>query len=88
MITISYTDKFLKHYKKLSNVEKEQFKKKLNQFISDPLTPSLRTKKIKGTKDIFEFSVNMDIRVIWHYEGNNLIILIDIGHHDILKKLP
>lgn len=27
----------------------------------------------------------MDIRVIWFYEGDALVALIDIGHHDILK---
>ena len=28
----------------------------------------------------------MDIRIIWYYEGEKLIILVDVGHHDILKK--
>lgn len=28
----------------------------------------------------------MDIRMIWFYENDELIILLDIGHHDILKK--
>ncbi len=36
--------------------------------------------------DLFEFSVNMDIRVIWFYEGEALVALVDIGHHDILRK--
>lgn len=86
MLSISYSDRFKKHYKKLTEVEKKQFKTKLVQFIDDPTTPSLRIKKIKGTDDLFEFSVNMDIRVIWYYEGDELIVLIDIGHHDILNR--
>lgn len=28
----------------------------------------------------------MDIRIIWYFECDKLIILLDIGHHDILKK--
>lgn len=48
--------------------------------------PSLRVKRIQGTTDLFEFSVNMYIRVIWFYEGESLVALVDIGHHDVLKN--
>jgi mRNA-degrading endonuclease YafQ of YafQ-DinJ toxin-antitoxin module len=48
--------------------------------------PSLRTKKIQGVSDLYESSVNMDIRIIWHYENDDLIILADVGHHDILNQ--
>jgi mRNA-degrading endonuclease YafQ of YafQ-DinJ toxin-antitoxin module len=48
--------------------------------------PSLRNKKIKGHKDLYESSLNMDIRIIWYYENQIIIVLIDIGHHDILKR--
>ena len=86
MLKITYSERFQKHYKKLSVDEKRQFRKKLTIFTCNPFHPSLRTKRIKGTDDIFEFSVNMDIRVIWFYEGDALVALIDIGHHDILDK--
>ena len=81
---ITYTKSFKKHYKKLSDNEKKQTKKKLSFFIDNPTHPSLRTKKIKGTDGLWESSVNMDIRIIWYYEDNEMIILLDIGHHDIL----
>lgn len=87
MISITYTERFKKHYKKLTENEKKAFKTKLQQFVADQTTPSLRVKKIQGSTGLFEFSVNMDIRVIWYYEGDELVILVDIGHHDILKKL-
>lgn len=86
MILITYSERFKKHYKKLTNIEKNQFKTKLRQFIDNPTLPSLRIKKIQGSDNLYEFSVNMDIRVIWHYEGKELVILIDIGHHNILNK--
>lgn len=86
MLRITFTDRFKKHYKKLTDIEKKQFKNKLSVFSENPLHPSLRTKRIQGHADLFEFSVNMDIRVIWYYEGETLAALIDIGHHDILKK--
>ena len=86
MLQITYSDRFRKHYKTLSDQEKQQFQNKLRLFAENPMHPSLRTKRIQGTANLFEFSVNMDIRVIWFYEGNSLVALVDIGHHDILKK--
>jgi len=48
---------------------------------------SIRTKRIQGTVKLFESSANMDIRIIWYYEGDKIIFLLDVGHHDILKRL-
>lgn len=84
---ITYSKNFLKHYKKLSNAEKNQFKNKLKIFIENPTHPSLRTKKIKCLDNTWESSINMDIRIIWFYQDAELIFLIDIGHHDILNNL-
>ena len=70
----------------MNDIEKKQFKNKLSIFAENPMHPSLRVKRIQGTPDLFEFSVNMDIRVIWFYEGDALVALVDIGHHDILKS--
>ena len=83
---ITYSKAFKKHYKKLSDAEKKQTKKKLCFFIENPLHPTLRTKKIQDAVDIWESSVNMDGRIIWFYENGELILLLDIGHHDILNK--
>ena len=85
MLQITYTQRFQKHFKTLTKEEKTQFKAKLKLFTENPLHPSLRVKRIRGTEDLFEFSVNMDIRVIWYYEGDSLVALVDIGHHDILR---
>lgn len=87
MYKITYTEKFKKHYKKFHPNEKEQIKNKIKIMAKNPMHPSLRSKRIKGTKHLFEFSVNMDIRIIWYYENDLIVILSDIGHHDILKKI-
>ncbi|MDR2885083.1 MAG: type II toxin-antitoxin system mRNA interferase toxin, RelE/StbE family [Deferribacteraceae bacterium] len=83
---LSYTKRFEKHYRTLSEQEKKQVKHKIELLANDPIHPSLRTKRIQGTDDLFECSVNMDIRIIWHYEGDTIIVLMDIGHHDILRE--
>ena len=83
---ITFTDRFQKHYGDLTETEKKQLRNKLTLLSENPMHPSLRTKRIQGTDGLFECSVNMDIRIIWYYEGETLIILVDVGHHDILKK--
>ena len=65
--------------------EKRQLKNKLELLSQNPSQSLLRTKRIQGTTDLFACSVNMDIRIIWYYEGDKIIILVDVGHHDILK---
>lgn len=83
---LTFTDRFQKHFKVLTDTEKKQLQNKLRLLTENPLHPSLRTKRIQGTTDLFECSVNMDIRIIWYYEGDTMIILVDVGHHDILKQ--
>ncbi len=77
----SYATRFKKNYRKLSTVEQKQVRKKIEILAENPFHPSLRTKRVQGTQE-FECSVNMDIRIIWHYEGDTIILLLDIGHHD------
>ncbi len=83
---LTFSPRFEKNYKKLSKAEKQQVKDKITRLSEDPMHPSLRTKRIKGTDNLFECSVNMDIRIIWYYEDDMLILLLDIGHHNILNK--
>ena len=78
---------FKKSFSKLQQIEKKAFYDKLSLFIENHKHPSLRTKKIKGSEILFESSINMSIRVIWTYQNGNLILMLDIGHHDILKRL-
>lgn len=74
---------FKKRYQKLSANERTQVKSKLRILAQDPWHPSLRTKKIRGTAE-FEISVNMDIRIAIAFEGNCIILLLDIDHHEKL----
>ncbi len=84
--SLVYTPRFAKHFKSLTEQEKKQLQSKFNLLVDNPLHPSLRTKHIQGTDGLFECSVNMDIRIVWYYEGDKMIVLLDVGHHDILDK--
>ena len=84
MFKLEPTKTFEKNLKKLSVNEQKTVARKLIVLAKDPFHPSLRTKKVKQLKDVFECSVNMDIRILWTYNGDRLILLIDLGHHNIL----
>jgi len=62
----------------------EKLKKQLKLLVSDPRSPSLRVKKIKGTKSIFEARVNDSYRFTFEFGEESEIILR--VHNDALKK--
>lgn len=87
MMKIKYSENFKNAIQNLSSEIKKQLKKKLEIMISNPRHPSLRSKKIQGTENIFESSVNMDIRMTWEYTSDG-ILLRNIGKHDQTLKNP
>jgi hypothetical protein len=55
--------------------------------VRNPMHPSLCTKRVQGTQNILEASVNMNIRMTWQYVESG-ILLRNIGEHDeTLKNL-
>jgi mRNA-degrading endonuclease YafQ of YafQ-DinJ toxin-antitoxin module len=82
---ITFSERFKKHYMNLHTTMQKQVSEKVKILAENPIHPSLRTKRIKGTKDLYECSVNMSIRLIWYYQNQNIIILLDVGNHDVLK---
>ena len=83
------SDRFIKELKKLLKKESlnlAQVQKFLEQIEENPHHPSLRKKKIQGAKGIFEASINMAIRVTFHYEKPDTIYLRNVGEHDITLK--
>jgi mRNA-degrading endonuclease YafQ of YafQ-DinJ toxin-antitoxin module len=84
MYKLEYTKVFEKNLKKLSSNEQRAVAGKLGILAENPFHPSLRTKKVQRLKDVFECSVNMDIRILWMYKDDRLILLLDIGRHDML----
>ncbi len=85
MYKLKYTRAFEKGLKSLSSKEQKAVSQKLKILAENPFYPSLRTKKVQGLDNVFEMSVNMDIRILWKYEDGIIILLLDVGHHkDIL----
>ena len=87
MFQVTFTNRFQKHYKKLSLNEKKQIRKTISLLVSNPTHPSLRSKLLQGKDGIFESSVNMRIRILWYYEKDQIIFILDVAQHDDLNTI-
>lgn len=84
MPMIILTDPFKEDFFKLSDKERKQARRALRFLAENPKHPSLQVHKIRGTP-FWEAYVNKDIRIVYHAE-KDVLMLLAIGHHDILKK--
>ncbi len=80
-----FSKKFKKGYQILPKEIQRNFEKKLSLFLENMFHPSLRTKRIQGTKNRWEGSVTMNYRFTFEL-SDNTVIFRTIGTHDILLK--
>ena len=83
--SFKFSKKFKKEYQKLPATIQKAFNDKLSLLLSDILHPSLRIKRIQGTKDKWEGSVTMKYRFTFEIQGKTILFRV-IGTHDILKR--
>lgn len=83
-----FTERFQENFKKLDEHSQKAIQKAIRLMSHDIKHPSLRAKKMEGTDYIFEASANMDIRITFHFEKPDLLIMRNCGHHDRLLKNP
>jgi hypothetical protein len=83
-VRVERSPRFDRAYKKLPREVRERFKEKLRLLEASNFThPSLRIKKIKGTANIWEASIDMNHRFTFEkIEGG--IRLRVIGPHKII----
>ena len=84
---IVFSDRFVAHYRRLEKTMQNKVKAKLKLMSENPMHPSLRTKRVQGTQNIFEANINAGIRMTWQYIENG-ILLRNIGKHDETLKNP
>jgi len=80
---IQFSKRFRKEYRKFPPAIQMSFDNKLTYLINDRSHPSLRIKRIQGTKDIWEGSVSMKYRFTFEVQEKTIIFRA-IGTHDIL----
>ncbi len=80
-----FSQRFRKQYQALPKQIQKAFDKKLKLFLNNRSHPSLRVKRIQGTKNRWEVSVTMNYRVTFEFSENTLFFRT-IGTHDILNR--
>jgi len=80
-----FTKKFKKEYQTLPKEIQDNFDKKLSLLLEDIFYPSLRVKRIQGTKNRWEGSITMKYRFTFELHENKAIFRT-IGTHDILSR--
>lgn len=79
------SSKFERSLKKLSGSLVEKVVERALLFKKDPFDSRLKTHKLHGKlKDKWSFSVDTTCRVLFEFDGAEIIFL-DIGDHDLYK---
>jgi len=78
-----FSRRFKKEYSNLPKEIQKAFDQKLQFLLQDTSHPSLRVKRIEGTKNRWEGSVTTKYRSTFEFLENGLIFRA-IGTHDIL----
>jgi mRNA-degrading endonuclease RelE of RelBE toxin-antitoxin system len=83
--SFQFSKRFKKEFKKLPQNIQKSFNEKLSLLLQNILHPSLRVKRIQGTKDRWEGSVTMKYRFTFELIEDTIFFRA-IGTHDILNK--
>jgi addiction module RelE/StbE family toxin len=89
-MTITYLPIFLKHYKKriANNLSlKKRFKERVELFTENKNNPVLRNHALSGDLEgFYAFSITGDIRVVYKFEIETVVLFYDIGTHNQVYK--
>jgi addiction module RelE/StbE family toxin len=85
MIEIAFSSSFKRAFKKKiagnPNIE-ARFWERVEAFKNNPFDSKLKTHKLSGKlKDLWSFSIEYDLRVIFHFVNDHRAFFIDIGTH-------
>ena len=80
-----FSKRFKKEYNRLPKKIQKAFNEKLTLFLKEISHPSLRVKRIQGTKNRWEGSVTMKYRFTFEFLKDE-VLFRTIGTHDILKR--
>ncbi len=82
------TDRFRKSVIELEPDIRAKLEKQIGLLVSDIRHPSLRVKKIKGTRSVFEARVDQGHRFTFKFGEKREIILRVVGSHDRTLMKP
>ncbi len=78
-------DTFRADYQRLPQQIQQRVDKSLRLLEQNPRHPSLRTKRIKGTKNVWEARATIAYRFTFNWDAD-VVTLRRVGTHDILRE--
>jgi addiction module RelE/StbE family toxin len=85
MIEVAFSTSFKRSFKRISKNKstEKKFWSRLEVFINNPGDVRLKTHKLSGKlKDLWSFSVEYDVRVIFYFVDKTHAVFVDIGTHN------
>lgn len=86
MIEVALSSSFKRAYRHRISGNKGRenaFQKRLKLFCSDPFDKKLRTHKLSGKlSQLWSFSVEYDLRIVFYFVDDKHAVLVDIGTHN------
>ena len=77
---------FKRDYQRLPQLIQKQADRKLGLFSKNIRHPSLRVKRVKGYKNLWEGSITMNYRFLFRVDGDTSFLLY-VGTHRLLDRL-
>lgn len=82
------TARFRVSFENLQKTVKKKVKKQFQLFFKNLFYPSLHTEKLEPReKNIWSFRIDKSHRVIFTFLSSDTILLLDVGPHDIYRKV-
>lgn len=89
MYKLDVTKRFDRAYGKLEAHLKDSVDEALRTLMEGrPYPKGLRVKKMKGHSFVFEASPTMSLRITFHYNNPDYIVLRNVGSHDSTLANP
>ncbi|HBB76743.1 MAG: hypothetical protein A2186_01100 [Candidatus Levybacteria bacterium RIFOXYA1_FULL_41_10] len=83
-MTIHYSSKFAKEYKRLPLKVKKSAEVKEKLFRKNPFAASLKTHKLTGKlKSYHSFSIDYHYRIIFEFLDKDTVAFYSVGTHEI-----
>lgn len=83
--SFQFSKRFKKEYNNLPKEIQKAFDEKLSLFLKQTSHPSLRVRRIQGTKNRWEGSITMKYRFTFEFLKDGVLFRA-IGTHDIVSR--
>lgn len=86
-MVVNLSPRFRRAYKKLPDHIRNDFKKRIEIFITNPHHSSLGTHKLQGKlQACLAFRLRDGYRVLFEFSASDTVDLLDVGSHDMYQK--